>query len=57
MATPPDAQEGQSTTMPPLFNEKYYGWWIWDIIQKSPKVPMEKDDNGEVIDPKIREHL
>lgn len=40
-----DAQEGQSTDRPPLFNRKYYRWWkermrdflegkdleIWDI--------------------------
>ena len=27
MAAPPTPQEGASQTRPPLFNEKYYGWW------------------------------
>ncbi|XP_070036270.1 uncharacterized protein [Nicotiana tomentosiformis] len=27
MSAPPGINEGQSTTRPPLFNEKYYSWW------------------------------
>ncbi|XP_070042936.1 uncharacterized protein [Nicotiana tomentosiformis] len=27
MSAPPGINEGQLTTRPPLFNEKYYSWW------------------------------
>ncbi|XP_075101777.1 uncharacterized protein LOC142177210 [Nicotiana tabacum] len=27
MSAPPGIDEGQSTTRPPMFNEKYYSWW------------------------------
>ncbi|XP_070045492.1 uncharacterized protein [Nicotiana tomentosiformis] len=64
----PDAQEGQSTVKPPLFNEKYYGWWkermpdffckereLWNIVEKGPKIVMLVDDECITIGPKPRE--
>lgn len=58
MAAPPGIQEVRSITRIPLFNRKYDGQWkdrirdfmegkdleFWDIVQKGPKVPMEKYD-------------
>ncbi|XP_075080346.1 uncharacterized protein LOC142165865 [Nicotiana tabacum] len=51
MSALPGINEGQSTTRPPLFNEKYYSWWkarmedfltaeddqLWTIVNQVPK--------------------
>nr|XP_009791808.1 PREDICTED: uncharacterized protein LOC104238974 [Nicotiana sylvestris] len=69
MVAPPDAQEGQSTIMPPLFNRKYNSWWkemmhdflegeyleLWDMVEKGPKIPMLVDDKGIPTGPKSKE--
>ncbi|XP_070032630.1 uncharacterized protein [Nicotiana tomentosiformis] len=69
MAAPPDAQEGKSIIMPPLFSGKYYGWWkermhdflegedlkLWDIVEKGPNKPMMVNKKGISTEPKPRE--
>nr|XP_009800651.1 PREDICTED: uncharacterized protein LOC104246537 [Nicotiana sylvestris] len=60
MAGPPNLEEGQSTTRPPRFNGKYYGWWktrmhdfimaedseLWDGIFNGLFVPMKAVGKG-----------
>ena len=68
MAAPPTSQEGASQTRPPLFNEKYYGWWknrmmdqllgenldLWRVMLDGPTIPMKNGTNGTIQVPKDR---
>lgn len=67
MSAPPGMNKGHSNTGPPLFNEKYYGWWkaimenfltaedykLWKIILDWPNTPIKLDVGGREV-PKER---
>ncbi|KAL5556374.1 hypothetical protein UlMin_038610 [Ulmus minor] len=62
MANVGSMSEGNSTTRPPLFNGKNYGYWkarmtiflqsmdyeLWDVIEKGPYIPMKKSEESLV---------
>lgn len=62
MATPPNLEEGKSTSRPPKFNGKFNGWWktrvydfiiakdseLMDVILTIPHVPMNEVKEGEI---------
>ncbi|XP_070031818.1 uncharacterized protein [Nicotiana tomentosiformis] len=63
MSAPPGINEGQSTTRPPLFNEKYYNWWkarikdfltaedyeLWTIVNQSPLIPTKQNAQNKIV--------
>lgn len=73
MTAPPDMEEGQSTTRPPHFNGKFYGWWknhiydyinaenieTWDVILDGTYIPSKDVIDGEInkVIPKIRKNI
>ncbi|XP_070031119.1 uncharacterized protein [Nicotiana tomentosiformis] len=63
MSAPPGINEGQSTTRPSLFNEKYYSWWkariedfltiedyeLWTIVNREPLTPIKQNEQNETV--------
>ncbi|XP_075098993.1 uncharacterized protein LOC142175885 [Nicotiana tabacum] len=63
MTAPPGTNEGQSTTRPPLFNEKYYSWLkarmedflraedyeLWTIVNQGPLIPTKQNAQNETV--------
>ncbi|XP_070039231.1 uncharacterized protein LOC142177091 [Nicotiana tabacum] len=63
MSVPPRINEGQSTIIPPLFNEKYYSWWkermenflmaedyeLWTIVKRGPLTPIKQNGQNKTV--------
>ncbi|XP_075107097.1 uncharacterized protein LOC142180075 [Nicotiana tabacum] len=63
MSAPLGINEGQSTTRPPMFNEKYYNWWkarmedfltdedyeLWTIVNQGHLIPTKQNAQSETV--------